>query len=89
LNPVARNTALRAERCPRFHERGGPSLNLNCPFGRRGPQAIAAELYERAIAAVQNKVHHCQMAPNTPPQLWDRGHGRVTRDYTMYERAED
>lgn len=51
-----------------------------------GP-AIAAELYRRAIAAGYNKVHHCLMSPNTPPQFWDHGLGQVTREYTMYERA--
>ncbi len=50
-------------------------------------QAICAELYRRAIAAGQTTVHHCLMGPLTPPQRYDRGHGVVTREYHMYERA--
>ena len=52
-------------------------------------QAIAAELYRRAIAKGQKKIHHCQMGPDAPPQRWDRGRGRVTREYAMYERSVD
>jgi len=50
-------------------------------------QAIGAELYRRAIDGGFKKAHHCLMSPNTPPQFWDHGLGRVTREYTMYERA--
>jgi GNAT superfamily N-acetyltransferase len=50
-------------------------------------QAIAAEHYRRAIAVGKRKVRHCLMGPNTPPQFWDHGLGRVTREYTMYERS--
>ena len=49
-------------------------------------QAIAAELYRRAIAAGQTTVNHCLMAPLSPPQRYDHGHGVVTRAYTMYQR---
>ena len=50
-------------------------------------QAITAELYRRAIDKGMVAVHHCLMGPTTPPQRWDHGHGRVTREYAMYERG--
>lgn len=50
-------------------------------------RAIVAEHYRRAIAAGYSEVQHCLMGPTTPPQFWDAGLGRVTREYTMYERA--
>jgi len=50
-------------------------------------QAIAAELYQRAIDAGQRTVHHCQMGPDAPPQRWDGGLAQVTREYEMYERG--
>ena len=50
-------------------------------------QAIAAELYKRAITSRKKRVHHCLMGPMTQPQRWDHGHARVTREYSMYERA--
>jgi GNAT superfamily N-acetyltransferase len=50
-------------------------------------QAIAATLYEKALAAGLKRVNHCLMGPLAPPQRWDHGHGVVTRTYTMYERA--
>ncbi|MCP4660486.1 MAG: hypothetical protein GY856_34220 [bacterium] len=50
-------------------------------------QAIAAELYKKAIADGLERVHHCLMGPQAPPLKWDHGHGAVTREYTMYERA--
>lgn len=49
-------------------------------------QAIAAELYRRAIDSGQRTVNHCLMAPLSPPQRYDHGHGVVTRAYTMYQR---
>jgi GNAT superfamily N-acetyltransferase len=49
-------------------------------------QAIAAELYRRAIDAGQRRVHHCLMGPHAPPQRWDGGLGVVTREYQMFER---
>lgn len=49
--------------------------------------AIGAELYRRAIAGGQTRAQHCLMGPATPPQRWDRGRGRVTREYRMYERG--
>ncbi len=49
-------------------------------------QAITAELYRRAIADGQKTVNHCLMAPLSPPQRYDHGHGIVTRAYTMYQR---
>lgn len=52
-------------------------------------QAIAAELYRQAIDAGQQRVHHCQMGPNTPPQRWDGGLGVVTREYQMFERTHE
>lgn len=50
-------------------------------------QAIAGELYQRAIDAGQRIVHHCQMGPDAPPQRWDGGLAQVTREYEMYERG--
>ena len=50
-------------------------------------QAIAAEIYQRAIADGQKFVHHCQMSPVTPPQRWDGGRAQVTREYSMFERG--
>ena len=50
-------------------------------------RAIVAEHYRRAIAAGLTRVQLCLMGPTTPPQLWDRGLGRVTREYTRYERS--
>jgi len=50
-------------------------------------QAIAAELYERAVEKGQKIVHHCQMGPDAPPQRWDGGLAQVTREYEMYERG--
>jgi len=50
-------------------------------------KAIAAEIYRRAIAAGLTAAHHCLMGPSTPPQRWDHGHGRVTREYAMYQRG--
>lgn len=49
-------------------------------------RAIVAEHYRRAIDAGYSRVQHCLMGPTTPPQFWDGGLGRVTREYTMYER---
>jgi len=49
--------------------------------------SIAAELYRKAIAGGQTRAQHCLMGPATPPQRWDRGRGRVTREYQMYERG--
>ena len=56
-------------------------------YGFHLGQAIAGELYRRAIDAGMTKAQHCLMGPLTPAQRWDRGLGRVTREYTMYERA--
>jgi GNAT superfamily N-acetyltransferase len=50
-------------------------------------RAIVAEQYRRAMASGLDKVHHCLMGPTTPPQFWDRGLGRVTREYAMFERS--
>ncbi len=50
-------------------------------------QAIAAEIYERGLAAGQVKAQHCLMDPLSPAQRWDHGLGQVTREYAMYERA--
>jgi hypothetical protein len=52
-------------------------------------QAIAAELYRRALESGQKTVHHCLMGPLTPPQRYDHGLGVVTREYEMYERSID
>lgn len=50
-------------------------------------QAIAAELYARAMDTGKSIVHHCQMGPDAPPQRWDGGLAQVTREYEMYERG--
>jgi GNAT superfamily N-acetyltransferase len=50
-------------------------------------QAIAAELYQRALSAGQQQAQHCLMDPLSPVQRWDRGLGQVTREYTIYERS--
>lgn len=50
-------------------------------------QAIAAELYRRALDAGQQQAQHCLMDPLSPVQHWDRGLGQVTREYTIYERS--
>jgi GNAT superfamily N-acetyltransferase len=49
-------------------------------------QAIAGELYQRALVAGQRQAQHCLMDPLSPVQHWDRGLGQVTREYTIYER---
>jgi len=54
---------------------------------RNRVQRERAELYRRAIDKGMHAVHHCLMGPTTPPQRWDHGHGRVTREYAMYERG--
>jgi len=50
-------------------------------------QAIGAEHYRRAIDSGKRYVNHCLMGPMTAPLRWDHGHGRVTREYAMYERG--
>ena len=50
-------------------------------------QAIAAELYQRALDGGQTIVQHCLMGPDAPPQRWDGGQAQVTREYAMFERG--
>lgn len=50
-------------------------------------QAVAAELYHRALDGGHDQAHHCLMDPLSPVQHWDRGLGQVTREYTIYERS--
>ncbi len=50
-------------------------------------KAIAAELYERAIANGLTAAHHCLMGPDMPTRRWDHGHARVTREYAVFERG--
>lgn len=50
-------------------------------------KAIAAELYQRAIDAGLKNARHCLMGPMSPVQRWDQGLGKVTREYTVYERS--